>query len=135
MRRKGVADDVAEGVLGRYTEVGLIDDAAFAQAWVTSRHNGRGLGRRALATELARRGVESETVASAVASVSSADEEIAARALAARRIRTMTGLPAQTQIRRLVGMLARKGFSYGLAVSVAREAVGGGPEDAGGQTE
>src|SRR4051812_7734249 len=128
--RRGVPQGGATAVLDRFVEVGLIDDAAFAQAWVTSRHKGRGLGRRALAHELSRRGVEAETAAGAVATVSSADEEVAARALVARRLRTMTGLPAQTQMRRLIGMLARKGFSHGLALQVAREALAQGDDDA-----
>ena len=123
LARRGVPSDAATAVLDRFTEVGLIDDEAFAQAWVTRRHNGRGLGRRALSSELTRRGVAAETVASAVATVSADDEESAARALVARRLRTMDGLPVQTQVRRLVGMLGRKGFSQALAARVAREAV------------
>jgi len=125
LARRGVPGDAATAVLDRFAEVGLIDDEAFAQAWVTSRHAGRGLGRRVLASELTRRGVSAETVAIAVASVSAGDEETAARALVARRLRTMSGVPADTQIRRLVGMLARKGFSQGLAFAVARDAVAG----------
>ncbi|MDQ1685817.1 MAG: regulatory protein [Frankiaceae bacterium] len=125
LARRGVPCDAATAVLDRFVEVGLVDDDAFAQAWVTSRHNGRGLGRRALASELTRRGVAADTVAAAVATVSTDDEEVAARALVARRLRTMDGLPAETRVRRLVGMLGRKGFGQGLAVRVAREAVRG----------
>ena len=124
LARRGVPKDAATAVLDRFADVGLIDDEAFAQAWVTSRHAGRGLGRRALASELTRRGVPTETVALAVSAVSPGDEETAARALVARRLRTMSGLPTDTQIRRLVGMLARKGFSHGLAMAVVRDAVG-----------
>jgi regulatory protein len=123
LARRGVPRDAAAAVLDRFAEVGLIDDEAFAQAWVTSRHTGRGLARRALTVELQRRGVDAQTVAAAVSAVSTDDEEVAARALAERRLRTMTGLPADTRVRRLVGMLARKGFSQGLAVRVAREAI------------
>src|SRR5262249_23326143 len=52
LRKRRIPDEVADSVLGRFAEVGLIDDAAFARAWVESRHHGRGLGRRALAAEL-----------------------------------------------------------------------------------
>jgi regulatory protein len=110
-------------VLDRFTEVGLIDDEAFASAWVTSRHNGRGLGRRALTAELRRRGVDDDTVRGAVASVSADDERVAASALVERRLRAMSGLTRDTQIRRLVGMLARKGFSQSLAMTVVLEAL------------
>jgi regulatory protein len=110
-------------VLDRFTEVGLVDDEAFATAWVDSRQSGRGLGRRALEAELRRRGVDTDTVRNAVAVVSAEDEELAARALVARRLRTMSGLSADTQTRRLVGMLGRKGFNQGLALQVVREAL------------
>ena len=123
MSRRGVPADAATAVLDRFTEVGLIDDEAFAAAWVTSRHSGRGLGRRALSQELRKRGVDDETVRQAVETVSADDERAAAVTLVERRLRTMTGLPRDTQIRRLVGMLARKGFSQSLAMTVVLEAL------------
>jgi regulatory protein len=121
MSRRGVPDEVATVVLDRFSEVGLVDDVAFAQAWVTSRHAGRGLGRRALQAELRRKGVAPEVVEEAVATVSADDEEVAARDLAQRRLRTMTTLARDTQLRRIAGMLARKGFSQGLALRVAAD--------------
>src|SRR3954469_11773768 len=121
MAPRDVPEDVAAAVLDRFTEVGLIDDAAFATAWVDSRHAGRALGRRALASELRRRGVEDETVKEAVAEVSDEDEETAARALVERRLRAMAAVPREAKIRRLVGMLARKGFGHGLAMHVLRD--------------
>jgi len=124
LARRGVPEDAATVVLDRFAEVGLIDDEAFAAAWVSSRHSGRGLGRRALGAELRRRGVAEDTVREAVSAVSSDDEEDAARTLARRRLRTMQGLPRETQVRRLAGMLARKGFSQGLAIRLAREVAG-----------
>ena len=123
MARRGVPADAATAVLDRFEDVGIIDDDAFAAAWVQSRHSGRGLGRRALAQELRRRGVDEQTVHDAVSVVTSDDEQTAAQALAERRLRSMSGLPRETQLRRLVAMLARKGFGHGLALSVARAAV------------
>jgi len=129
MARRGVPEGAAAAVLDRFEDVGLIDDDAFAAAWVTTRHAGRGLGRRALEGELRRRGVDEQTVREAVSTITAEDEEIAARALAERRLRTMQGLPPQTQLRRLVAMLARKGFGHGLALSTAREVVGSTQSD------
>ena len=123
LRRRGVPDDAAEAVLGRFTEVGLIDDATFARAWVESRHYGRGLGRRALAAELNQRGVEREDIQEAVAKLSPETELSTARSLVERRLRATAGLPAQTRLRRLVGMLARKGYPAGLSYRVVREAL------------
>ncbi len=123
LRQKGVADDVAEQVLGRYTEVGLIDDEAFARAWVQSRHAGRGLARRALAAELRQRGVADDTVKEAVEELEPAQEEAAARELVAKRLAATRGLDPVKRTRRLLGMLARKGYPSGLAYRVVRDAI------------
>jgi regulatory protein len=123
LRRKGVADDVAERVLGRYTEVGLIDDAAFAQAWVQSRHAGRGLARRALAAELRQRGVADDTVKEAVEELAPEQEESAARELIAKRMAATRGMDPVKRTRRILGVLARKGYSSGLAYRLIRDAL------------
>jgi regulatory protein len=123
MARRGVPQAAAESVLDRFGEVGLIDDAAFAQAWVDSRHSGRGLARRALASELRRKGIDDEVAADALSSVSSEDEVEVAQALVARKLRSMSGLSREVATRRLVGMLGRKGFGAGLAYRVVSEAL------------
>lgn len=120
LRRRGIPDEVAAEVLDRYGEVGMVDDAAFARAWVSSRHHGRGLARRALAGELRRRGVAAETVGEALEQVDADTEAETARALVRRRLRTASG-PPETVVRRLVGMLARKGYPPGLAFRVVKE--------------
>ncbi|MBB6170794.1 regulatory protein [Nocardiopsis mwathae] len=121
LRRRGIPEDVTESVLGRFGEVGLIDDAAFAGAWVDSRHAGRGLGRRALAAELRRRGVAEETVRDAVDDISADQEEAAARRLVRRKLDSTRGAPDEARVRRAMGMLARKGYPAGLAYRVVRE--------------
>ena len=131
LRRRQVPDDVAETVLTRLDEVGLVDDTAFAQAWVHSRHAGRGLARRALASELRARGVDTETVADAVAELDPETEAATARELVDRRMRGMSGLTREVQTRRLMGLLARKGYGGGTAARVVREAL----EDAGDEDE
>jgi regulatory protein len=122
---------VAEEVLTRFEQVGLIDDAAFAEAWVDSRHHSRGLARRALARELRTRGVDSETVEEAVDRVDGEQEEERARALIERRLRATRGLERGKRIRRLAGMLARKGYAEGIALRVVRQAL----EEEGEDTE
>ncbi|KIH96440.1 RecX family transcriptional regulator [Streptomonospora alba] len=121
LRQRGVDDEVAEGVLGRFSEVGLIDDAAFAEAWVDSRHAGRGLGRKALAAELRRRGVDDETVRDAVEELSPDQEEETARRLARRKLAASRMQDSTARARRALAMLARKGYSAGLAYRVVRE--------------
>jgi regulatory protein len=110
-------------VLARFSDVGLIDDEAFAQAWVSSRHAGRGLARRALAAELRNRGVEEETVRDAIDSLAPDQELETARRLVARKLPGTRGLEPAARARRLAGMLARKGYSGGLAYRVVREAL------------
>jgi regulatory protein len=123
LRRRRVPDEVAEAVLGRLADVRLIDDVAFARAWVETRHHGRGLARRALSAELRQRGVAAEEVRAAVGSLRDQDELAAARRLVARRIEASRGRPLPARVRHLVGMLARKGYPAGLAYQVVREAL------------
>jgi regulatory protein len=122
LAKRGVPDDAAQTVLERFVEVGLIDDAAFARAWVSSRQAGRGLARRALSAELRAKGVEPEVAAEAVSEVDDDDERVAARRLVERRLGAMRRLDRATATRRLMGMLARKGYNGGLAAAVIREA-------------
>ncbi len=123
LEKRGVPDEAAETVLDRFTEVGLIDDAAFARAWVSSRQSGRGLARRALSAELRAKGVEPDVAAEAVLAVGDDDERAAARRLVDRKVGAMRRLDRATATRRLMGMLARKGYSGGLAAAVVREAL------------
>ncbi|WP_346619485.1 regulatory protein RecX [Blastococcus montanus] len=118
---RDVPEAAAEAVLDRFTEVGLIDDASFARAWVSSRQAGRGLARRALSAELRAKGVDPEVAAAAVETVDDDDEREAARRLVARRVGAMRRLDRATATRRLIGMLARKGYNGGLAAAVVRE--------------
>jgi regulatory protein len=101
----------------------LIDDAAFAQAWVESRHYSRGLARRALSAELRQRGVDEDNVQDAVAELSPEQEEAAARRMVAAKLAATRGRPLPTRMRRLMGLLARKGYPPGLAYRVVREAL------------
>ncbi|MFD0397780.1 recombination regulator RecX [Kitasatospora sp. NPDC127121] len=123
LRKREIPDDVADEVLTRLEEVGLIDDAAFAAAWVESRHAVRGLSRRALAQELRTKGVAADLVEQAVAQLDHDDETEAARALVDRKLRSTRGLDPQVRMRRLVGVLARRGYSEGLAFRVVRSAL------------
>lgn len=121
--RKGIEESVADQVLGRLDEVGLIDDAAFAEQWVHSRHRYQGMARRALSAELRRKGVEDQLAAEAVSAVDSEAEETRARELVRKRLRSVSigSTPELTIIRRVVGMLARKGYPEGMAYRVVRE--------------
>ena len=136
--RKEIPERVADRVLARFDEVGLVDDEAFAGQWVRSRHRHRGLGRRAIAQELRRKGVAKEVADEALTEIDAESEEARARELVAKKIRTVkvgTREERASASRRLVGMLARKGYGAGVAYSVVREAIAarGAEEDEMGE--
>lgn len=124
--RRGIPEEVGEAVLDRLGEVGLVNDAAFAESAVYSSHHHRGLGRRALSAELRRKGVPEEIVCEAVATVGPEEEEQRARELVRRKLRSSTVRDPSTVARRLIAMLARKGYSEGLALRVLRDELGPG---------
>ena len=120
---RGVPDDAAHAVLDRFADVGLIDDAAFARAWVESRHYSRGLAGRALRAELKQRGVADDQIRDAIEDLGPDAEVATARRLVERKLASTRGLPSEARIRRLAGTLARKGYPPGLAFRVVREAL------------
>ncbi|GII20551.1 regulatory protein RecX [Planosporangium mesophilum] len=130
MRKRGIDDEIVDSVLDRYDEVGIINDEAFARAWVTSRHHGKGLARRALAGELRRKGVDPDAVGEALDELDPQTEEETAKALVARRMRIERSAPPDAAFRRLVGMLARKGYPAGLAIRVVKDALAAEAETA-----
>ncbi len=130
LRQRDIPDDVAEEVLSRFEDVGLINDAAFAEAWVESRHHSRGLARRALARELRTKGVDSALIDEAVGQLDLEQEERTARELVERKLRSTRGLDRDKRIRRLAAMLARKGYSEGVALRAVRRALEEEGEDA-----
>jgi regulatory protein len=122
LRAKGIPDETAEEVLGRFEDVGLIDDAAFARAWVESRHHSRGLAGRALSAELKQRGVAAEEIRAALDEQLGPDAEVeAARRIVEAKLRGSRGLPPEQRVRRAAGVLARKGYPAGLVFRVIRE--------------
>jgi regulatory protein len=138
LRRRRVPQHAADAALDRLAEAGLIDDAAFARAWVDTRHRGRGLVRRALSAELRQRGVDEGDVRAAIADLGPEQEAAAARRLVEAKLAATRGRPLATRMRRLTGLLARKGYPAAMAYRVIREALeeeGIDPARAGLQTE
>jgi regulatory protein len=121
LAQREVPADVATRLLDRFEEVGLVDDAAFAREWVEQRQSGRGLARRALAQELRRKGIDDEIVRETLDEVDPDDEVEAARMLVRAKLRSVRSLDHDKAVRRLVGMLARKGHSSSVAFRVVKE--------------
>lgn len=121
LARRGVADAVAQALLDRFEEVDLIDDEQFSRRWVRRRHASRGLSRRVLEGELRQRGVAGPMAQEAVGEITSDDELTMARDLVRRRLPGMHGDDPQRRIRRLAGMLARKGYDPEVAIQAIQE--------------
>ena len=128
LRTRNCPDDVAEAVLDRMTDVGLVDDEAYAGMLVRSQQAGRGLAKRALARELRTKGVDDETAKATLDQIDPEAERDRAAQLVAKKLRSMHGLEPLVQKRRLAGMLARKGYPAELSMAVIREAIHAAPE-------
>ncbi|MFE7801962.1 recombination regulator RecX [Nocardia sp. NPDC057440] len=123
---KGFTPEVTEAALDRLAEVGLINDAAFAEEWVHARHTFSGKGKQALARELRRKGVAPSDSAPALDAITSDDEESRAVELVRRKLRSMPAdLDRDKAIRRLVGMLARRGYNQSTAYQVVKAELAG----------
>lgn len=118
---KQVPEEIAEEVLDKFEKAGLINDEEFARSWVTARQRTKGLAPRVLAMELRRKGIDDEIAREALSELDPEAERRAAHQLVQKKLRTMGGLDQQVQTRRLVGLLARKGYAPQLSFDVVRE--------------
>ncbi|WP_328530024.1 recombination regulator RecX [Nocardioides sp. NBC_00368] len=132
LEKKEVPAALATRLLDRFEEVGLIDDEAFAKAWIASRQPGKGLARRALAQELRRKGIDDDVAREALDEIDPNDEREAGRRMVRRKLRSLERFDDQTKTRRLVGMLARKGYGAGVAYGIVREELALADEDDAG---
>ncbi len=114
LRDSGFPESVCQSVVGRFSEIELIDDERFASAWTRSRRAG-GYGERRIARELAEKGVAASLIESALESDERESETD--RAFASLRGKTPRD---KADGHRLTKRLLGRGFS----LSVAREAVG-----------
>jgi regulatory protein len=123
LAKRGYPDDVSERVLDRLAQVGLIDDADFAEQWVRSRRANVGKGKRALAAELRTKGVDDDVITAALAGIDAGAERQRAEKLVRERLRReKLGDDDDAKIaRRLVGMLARRGYSQTMAFDVVKD--------------
>lgn len=116
-----VSPEIVDEVIDRYREVGLLDDAALSAAIVRTRHRERGKSRRAILQELRRKGFDQSDIDLALEQVTDDDELDAARTLAAKRWNQLNGVDREARVRRVVGMLGRKGYSPSDAFALVRE--------------
>lgn len=119
---------IIDEVLDDLTRSKLIDDASFAEEWVRVRHERRGKSRRVLDKELRDKGVAQPLRQAALEQVDDEDEEAVARRLAEKKARSIKAVPADyaerdKMLRRILGVLARRGFSQSMSMRIARAAL------------
>jgi regulatory protein len=128
LTKRGYPDDVSERVLDRLANVGLVDDRDFAEQWVRARRVNAGKGKRALASELRTKGIDDELIADALADIDAGAERTRAEQLVAdklRRERLADDTDDTKVARRLVAMLARRGYGQSMAFDVVKVALAG----------
>ena len=125
LEQREIDSEIADRVIERFTEVGLIDDAAYAETIVNSRRNYKGLAKSAIKRELNEKGVSQELVEEAISGITAEDDFESAKQLATRRFRQMAHLEKEVRTRRLAGYLQRKGYGSNAvfaAIKFAEEA-------------
>ena len=125
LTKRGYPEDVSAKVLDRLAHVGLVDDVDFAEQWVRSRRVNAGKGKRALATELRNKGVDNEVITAALADIDAGVERQRAEQLVHDKLRRekLDGDDDSKVARRLVGMLARRGYQQTMAFDVVKVAL------------
>lgn len=117
---RDVEPSLADEIIERYREVGLLDDEALAAAIARTRHRERGRSRRAVGDELRRKGFAHEHIEAALAQITADDEREAATELARRRWGQLGAAPHEARVRRVVGMLGRRGYPPSLAFDIVK---------------
>jgi regulatory protein len=123
LSKRGYPDDVSNRVLDRLAEVGLVDDVDFAEQWVQSRRVNAGKGKRALAAELRTKGVDNDVITAVLADIDADAERQRAEQLVRDKLRREKLVDDDNAkiTRRLVGMLARRGYSQTMAFDVVKD--------------
>jgi regulatory protein len=119
LAKRGYPQDISASVLDRLAAVGLVDDADFAEQWVQSRRARAGKSKRALAAELHTKGVDNDVITTVLSGIDADAERDRAAQLVRSKLRRETLSEDDARVtRRLVGMLARRGYSQSLACEV-----------------
>ena len=125
LRAEGFDTELIEPLLDKFEAAKLIDDAEYAQSFVAQKSRTKKLSRAALRRELAERGVRGEEAENALAQRTDEQEREDAAELVRKKLRPGMDLSDRAEkdrvTRRLLGMLARRGYSSSVSMSVIRE--------------
>lgn len=128
--RKGFEPAAIDGALEKLAEWGYLNDERFAELWIENRLAHRPRGRRMLEQELRQKGIDREIVQDTVAAME-IDDRTAAFELATKRLKSVQKLPPEEQKKKLTGILARRGFDYGVIRATLEEVLGEQIEEPG----
>ena len=120
LAERNVPEDVAQSVLDRFCEVGLIDDQMYAQIFARSRHEYKGLAPRAISYQLAAKGVAKSEIDAALDEITPEMATATATAIAQKKLASMKNVAAEKKLDRLVSFLSRKGYSASTCYQVAK---------------
>lgn len=125
LQAEGFDAELIEPLLDKFEAAKLIDDAEYAQTFVAQKSRTKKLSRAALRRELAERGVRGEEAENALAQRTDEQEREDAAELVRKKLRPGMDLSDRAEkdkvTRRLLGMLARRGYSSSVSMSVIRE--------------
>jgi regulatory protein len=122
LEKREIDPEIAETVIQRFIEVGLIDDVAYAETVVNSRQKFKGLAKSAIKRELSQKGVEVTIVEQVTSDITAEDELAMAIELANKRIGRMANLELAVRQRRLHSYLARKGYASSVVSAAVKHA-------------
>jgi len=129
LAERDIPSSVASALLDRFEEVQLIDDAEFARMWVRTRTAAKALSRSSIRRELAEKGIDPDLAEDALLQISDEDEHDQARDAVRRKLRGSVDLSDRAvrdkEVRRLVGILLRKGYSPGAAFTIVKDVIAG----------
>jgi regulatory protein len=126
--RKGFEPETIDAALAKLTEYGYLNDERFAELWIENRLAHRPRGKRMLEQELRQKGIDRQIVDETVAGLA-IDDNAAAIELAQKRLKSVQGLPIEEQKKKLTGILARKGFDFGVIRTTLQTVLGEQPDD------
>lgn len=121
LAKRHIGPDVAKNVLDRFEEIGMVDDASYAELLIRSRCNTKRVSRSVLRQQLRQKGVDQEIIEEALLVVSDDDELRMATELVEKKLRSMSKLEPEVRKRRLFGLLARKGYNTSIALRVIND--------------
>lgn len=125
LQAEGFEAELIEPLLDKFEAAKLIDDAEYAETFVRQKSRTKKLSRAALRRELAERGVRGEEAENALAQRTDEQEREDAAELVRKKLRPGVDLSDRAEkdrvTRRLLGMLARRGYSSSVSMSVIRE--------------